>query len=165
MALVFPTGPSIGDLYPPDPGTSGVTQYVYMGNNKWNAVLSTISLGSTNQGAFNQYEWPLTAGTAGYQLQSDGAGNLSWSIPAVASMEVLGVLEPFDGVLQVFTLVKAGTTTPYIPVPSTNIVVFLGGVPQLPTASYSVTPTTSTITFTQAPLTGTTFYAISNTVV
>ena len=162
MALVFPVGPAIGDLYPPDPGTAGVTQYVYMGNNKWNAVLSTVSLGATNQGAFNQYQWPLTDGPAGYQLQSDGAGNLSWSIPAVASMEVLGLLEPFDGVAVSFTLVKAGTSTPFTPVPSTNIIVFLGGVPQLPTNSYSTVG--NTIVFTQAPLTGTTFYAISNTV-
>ena len=164
MALVFPTGPSVGDLYPPNPGLPGVTQYKYDGA-KWNAVISTVSLGTTNQGAFNAYEWPLTAGTAGYQLQSDGAGNLSWSIPAVVSMQVLGVLEPFDGAQTVFTLVKAGTTTPFIPVPSTNIVVFLGGVPQLPNSSYSVTASTSTLVFTQAPLTGTTFYAISNVVV
>ena len=161
MALVFPVGPAIGDLYPPDPGTAGVTQYRWDGG-KWVSVLSTVSLGATNQGAFNQYQWPLTDGPAGYQLQSDGAGNLSWSIPAVASMEVLGLLEPFDGVLQSFTLVLAGTTTPFTPVPSTNIIVFLGGVPQIPTNSYSTVG--NTIVFTQAPLTGTTFYAISNTV-
>ncbi len=161
MALVFPVGPTVGDLYPPDPGLSGTSQYQWDGG-KWNAVLSTISLGSTNQGAYNQYEWPLTDGVAGYQLQTDGTGNLTWSIPAVASMEVLGLLEPFDGVLQAFTLVKAGTSTPFTPVPATNIIVFLGGVPQIPTNSYSVVG--NTIVFTQAPLTGTTFYAISNTV-
>jgi hypothetical protein len=161
MALNFPTTPSLNELFPPNPGVAGVTQYRWDGG-KWVSALSTISLGTTNQGAYNRYEWPLTAGTAGYQLQSDGAGNLSWSIPAVASMEVLGLLEPFDGSLLTFTLVKAGTSTPFTPVPSTNIIVFLGGVPQLPTNSYSVVG--NTLVFTQAPLTGTTFYAISNTV-
>jgi len=160
MALVFPVGPAIGDLYPPNPGTPGVTHYKYDGA-KWNAVLSTISIGTTNQGAFNQYEWPLTAGTAGYQLQSDGAGNLSWSAAANPSLEILSVLEPFDGIALSFTLVLTGTTTPFTPTPSNNIVVFLGGVPQIPVNAYSVVG--NTIIFTEAPLAGSTFYAISNT--
>jgi hypothetical protein len=164
MALVFPVGPAIGDLYPPDPGVAGVTQYVYMGNNKWNAVPSSISLGSTNQGAFNQYQWPLTDGPVGTQLTTNGAGNLQWDVAAAPSMQILGLLEPFDGTQKAFTLVEAGTTTPFVPVPSTNIVVFLGGVPQIPFNSYGVTLATSTITFTEAPLAGTTFYAISNIV-
>jgi hypothetical protein len=50
--------------------------------------------------------------------------------------------------------------TPFTPVPSANIVVFLGGVPQQPNAAYTVAG--STITFTEAPLAGTLFYAISN---
>jgi hypothetical protein len=74
------------------------------------------------------------------------------------------LLEPFDGTQIAFTLVEAGTTTPFVPVPSTNLVVFLGGVPQIPFNAYAVTPTTSTIIFTEAPLLGTTFYAISNVI-
>jgi hypothetical protein len=131
-----------------------------MGNDKWNAVLSTISLGSTNQGAYNQYEWPLTSGAADQQLTTDGAGNLSWEVPAAPSLQVLSLLEPFDGVQTAFTLVEFGTTAPFAPSPPTNIVVFLGGVPQQPVASYTVA--TNTITFTEAPLAGTVFYAISS---
>ena len=164
MAIVFPVGPAIGDLYPPDPGTSGVTQYQWDGT-KWNAVTSMVALGTANQGAYNQYQWPAADGTLGTQLTTDGAGNLAWDVPAAPSMQILGLLEPFDGVQTAFTLVEAGTAVLFVPNPSTNIVVFLGGVPQLPNASYSVTPTTSTIIFTEAPLAGTTFYAISNTVV
>jgi hypothetical protein len=164
MALVFPVGPAIGDLYPPDPGVAGVTQYVYMGNNKWNSVLSTVSLGTTNQGAYNSYQWPATPGSLNEQLTSDGAGNLSWEVPAAPSIQILALLEPFDGTQTAFTLVEAGTTTPFVPIPSTNIVVFLGGVPQIPSNAYVVTPTTSTIIFTEAPLAGTTFYAISNVI-
>lgn len=161
-AIVFPSGPLVGDLYPVDPGTAGVTQYRWDGV-KWNAVLSTVSLGTTNQGAFNTYEWPLTDGTAGQQLTTDGAGNLTWSVSAVAALEVLALLEPFDGTSVAFTLVKSGTTTPFSPNPSTNIIVFLGGVPQIPVASYLVGG--NTITFQEAPLPGSTFYAISSTVV
>ena len=161
MALVFPTSPVVGQRYPVDPGTSGVTQYVYTGT-KWNAVLNTVSLGTSNQNAFNGYEWPLTDGTIGTQLTTDGAGNLQWDVPASPSLQVLSLLEPFDGVQTAFTLVKFGTTTPFAPTPSDNIVVFLGGVPQQPVSSY--TTATNTITFTEAPLAGTVFYAISNVI-
>ena len=161
MALIFPVAPAIGDLYDPNPGVSGVTQYRWDGA-KWNAVLSTVSLGAANQGAYNSYQWPLVDGIADQQLTTDGAGNLTWNVPAAPSIQILGLDGPFDGTRVAFTLVEAGGSTPFIPVPSTNIVVFLGGVPQLPTAAYSITPTTSTIIFTEAPLFGTTFYAISN---
>ena len=163
MALVFPVGPAIGDLYPPDPGLPGVSQYVWDGG-KWNTVLSTVSLGTTNQGAYNQYQWPNSDGILGTQLTTDGAGNLVWDVAAAPSIQILALLEPFDGTQTAFTLVEAGTTTPFVPVPSTNLVVFLGGVPQIPSNAYVVTPTTSTIIFTEAPLAGTTFYAISNVI-
>ena len=163
MALVFPVGPAIGDLYPPNPGTAGTSQWQWDGG-KWNAVLSTVSLGSTNQGAYNQYQWPATDGLPDQQLTTDGAGNLLWDVPAAPSIQILALLEPFDGTQTAFTLVEAGTTTPFVPVPSTNIVVFLGGVPQIPSNAYVVTPTTSTIIFTEAPLLGTTFYGISNVI-
>jgi hypothetical protein len=160
MALVFPVTPSIGDLYPADPGVSGVTQYRYDGA-KWNAVTSSVSLGTSNQGAYNQYQWPAADGLPDQQLTTDGAGNLIWDIPAAPSLQVLQLDRPFDGTVA-YTLYKFGTTTPFAPVPSTNLVVFLGGVPQIPGAAYSVSG--STITFTEAPLAGTTFYAISNVI-
>jgi hypothetical protein len=160
-ALNFPVGPAIGDLYPVDPGTSGVTQYVYMGN-RWNAVTPNVSLGVANQGAFNSYTWPSTSGTNGLQLTTDGAGTLSWATPAAPNLEILGLLEPFDDVNIAFTLVYAGTTNPFTPVPSTNVVIFLGGVPQTPGSAYSVS--SNTVTFTAPPQVGTTFYALSSVV-
>jgi hypothetical protein len=163
MALVFPVGPTIGDLYPPDPGTSGVSQYIWRGD-RWDAVTSNVSLGVANQGAYNQYQWPLADGVANRQLTTDGAGSLSWGLPAAANLEILGFLESFDGVNIAFTLIYAGTTNPFTPVPSTNVVIFLGGVPQLPNGvAYSVSG--STVTFTAPPLAGTTFYAISSVIV
>lgn len=162
MAIVFPVAPAIGTLHPVDPGTSGVTQYKWDGA-KWVAVLSTVSLGTPNQGAYNQYQWPAADGLLNQQLTTDGAGNLSWELAATPSLQVLTVDRPFNGVDFTYTLYEFGTTTPFVPSPSTNIVVFLGGVPQIPTASFTVAG--STITFTEAPLAGTTFYAISNIVV
>ena len=159
MALDFPNTPVLNQLFPANPGTSGVTQYRWDGV-KWNAVTSMVSLGSPNQGAFNDYTWPSTAGTAGRQLTTDGAGNLTWSGEADVSIQALGVTPIFDGLSSTYTLVELGTTTFFTPVPSTNIVVFLGGVPQTPTVSYSVAG--NQITFLDPPPVGTTFYAISN---
>ena len=162
MALLFPPSPLLGERYPVNPGTAGVSQYSWDGV-KWVTVPTTVSLGTTNQDAFNAYEWPLTDGTVGKQLTTDGAGNLSWDVTASPSLQVLSLLEPFDGTQQAFTLIEFGGGPVFTPAPSTNIIVFLGGVPQLPVASFSVTG--ATITFGEAPLAGSTFYAISSIVV
>lgn len=160
MALLFPVGPSVGDVYPADPGQSGVTQYQWDGA-KWNAVYSSVSLGSPNQGAYNDYQWPALDGTDGQQLTTDGSGNLTWDVPAAPELTILRLLEPFGGGRAQFTLIDAAGN-PYAPVPSTNIVVFLGGVPQIPGAAYTVGgPGPDQISFTEAPLAGTTFYAIT----
>lgn len=161
MALVFPAGPAVGALFPANPGTSGVSQYIWDGA-KWNTVPTTVSLGSPNQGAYNNYQWPLTDGSPDQQLTTDGAGNLTWEVAAAPSLQILTVDRAFNGTDLAYTLWQYGTTTPFTPVPANNIVVFLGGVPQVPGSAYSVTG--STITFTEAPLAGTTFYAISNVI-
>jgi hypothetical protein len=160
-ALVFPASPTLNQRYPADPGTAGISQWQWDGL-KWNAVLNTLSLGATNQDAFNKYQWPNADGIAGRQLTTDGAGNLAWGVSAAPNLQVLSLLELIDGIAVAYTLVASGSTTPFSPNPSTNIVVFLGGVPQIPTASYTVS--TSTITFTEAPKIGSTFYAISSVV-
>jgi hypothetical protein len=158
-ALTFPAAPAIGDVYPADPGTSGVTQYKWDGA-KWNVVPSVVSLGVANQGAFNGYQWPAASGTAGQQLTVDGANGLSWEAPAAPTFQILELLETIDGTSLSYTLVEAGTTTPFSPSPSDNILVFVGGVPQIPPAAYSVS--TNTITFTAAPPVGASFYAVSS---
>jgi hypothetical protein len=162
-ALLFPDAPTPGQLYPVNPGTSGVTQYRW-NNTKgvWNAVFSTVSLGSPNQGAYNDYQWRSTPGTPNEQFTSNGHGVLSWEVAASPSLHILTVDRAFNGTDLAYTLWAYGTTTPFTPVPSENIVVFLGGVPQVPGAAYGVAG--STITFTEAPLAGTTFYAISNVI-
>lgn len=162
MALVFPPTPTTGDLFPVDPGLSGVTQWQYDGT-KWNAVLSTVSLGATNQGSFNAYQWPATDGPAGYQLQTDGTGNLSWALEANTSIQAVGITPLINGIDVTYTLVEYGTGTFFTPTPSTNLVVFLGGVPQIPGVDYTIAG--NLITFLGLPPAGTVFYAISSIVV
>ena len=157
-ALVFPSSPVVGQRFPADPGTSAISQWSWDGV-KWNTVPVSISLGSPNQAAYNDYQWPATDGVSGKQLTTDGAGNLTWSGEADLSIQALGVTPLFDGLSATYTLTELGTATFFTPIPSTNIVVFLGGVPQTPTISYSVSG--NQITFTDIPAVGTTFYAIS----
>lgn len=166
-ALVFPSSPTPGQRIPANPGNSGVSQYQW-NNTKgvWNTVPTSVTLGTANQNAYNSYEWPLTAGNVGQQLTTDGAGNLTWGVPAAPTLQILTLDRPFNGnpaTGVAFTLYETGTTTPFAPNPSDNIIVFLGGVPQIPTAAYTVAG--STITFFEPPLAGTTFYAISSTIV
>lgn len=78
MALVFPSSPTVGDRYPVNPGTSGVSQWVWTGS-VWNTVPSVVSLGVANQSASNSYKWPAAAGTTGQKLTTDSSGNLSWT--------------------------------------------------------------------------------------
>ena len=122
-----------------------------------------FSLGTTNQGAFNAYEWPNADGTAGYQLQTDGAGNLTWEVAGTGNLVVLALDVPPNGSQVSFGLIDVATSALFSPNPSSNIVVFLGGVPQIPGAAYIVAA--ATITFTDAPPAGSTFYAISSVVV
>jgi len=162
-ALVFPANPSVGTVHPADPGTSGIAQYKWDGV-KWNLVPAVVSLGVANQGAYNSYQWPSADGLAARQLTTDGAGNLSWELPSAPNLQILSLREPFDGLETAFTLVEIGTTNPFTPVPDTNIIVFLGGVPQIPSAAYAMVPGTNTISFTEPPEAGTTFYAISSVI-
>lgn len=78
MALTFPSSPAVGDRYPVNPGTSGVSQWVWTGS-VWNTVPSMVSLGAANQSATNAYVWPAANGTIGQKLTTDNLGNLSWT--------------------------------------------------------------------------------------
>jgi hypothetical protein len=105
---------------------------------------------------------PLVQGvTAGFGVSIDTAGALSVT-PAVLPQPTiinLGVLQPLNGTNAVFTLVEYNTTTPVTLTSTTNLAVFLGGVPQLPGDAYSVVG--SQITFVSAPPAGITFLGIT----
>lgn len=162
MALVFPTSPVAGEKYPPNPGVTGITQYVYTGT-RWNVVTPSVSRGVQNQASFNTYKWPLTDGTADQQLTTDGAGNLRWEVPATTELVLLdNISSQFNNLETSFFLKKGGVA--FTPTPSTNILVFLGGVPQIPGAGNAYTIVGDVIIFASAPALGTTFYAISSVI-
>jgi hypothetical protein len=156
-ALNFPANPTDLQIFPL-PAVQGVGQWQWHATTEtWEALPFYMQV---REGDYNNYNWPNTAGGAGNQLTTNGAGALSWfTAGSTPQFQLLGVLEAFDGLNAAFTLVQLGTTFPFTPVPSTNIAVFLGGVPQVPIAAYDVS--TNTIIFTEAPLPGSTFYAIS----
>ena len=157
MALTFPVGPSVGDLYPPGPGISGVTQYIWMGD-RWDTV--PVFVRTNNQLAYNQYVWPDTkAPTPGFQITDNLAnGVLSWEIPGGPFIYLDDISSQFDGAQNIFTLTQGGA--PYTPDPLTNIIIVLGGIVQTPGMSYTVSG--PQITFSLAPAPGAAFCAISN---
>jgi hypothetical protein len=160
MALLeFPPNPSNGIVYPPGPGEPGKIQWIFdSALGAWNVVPSVLSTG--NQAAFNEYVWPEDDGNASYQLTTAGNGELSWEAPSAPALQHLELDTPFDGIDTEFTMYRQGTTTPFTPAPLSNLVVFLGGVPQIPGDSYTVAG--SVITFSEAPPAGASFYAISS---
>jgi hypothetical protein len=103
----------------------------------------------------------LSVGSNGQYLQADStaATGISWVTPAAAPVITVidDITSLFDGALTSFSLRILGT--PYSPSPSTNLMVFLGGVIQIPGVSQSYTVSGSTITFVSAPLAGMSFYA------
>lgn len=158
MSYSFPASPSDGDRYPVNPGVVGKVQFQWnAGLGVWEVVQSTIR--SNNQLAFNEYVWPDSPEDDGYQLTSTSDGLLNWTPAATPVVKSLSLLEQFNGSRTQFTLVETGTTTSFSPTPSANIIVFLGGVTQIKDAAYSVTG--SQIVFTEAPLSGTIFSAVT----
>jgi len=109
---------------------------------------------------------PRVAGvTAGYGINIDANGVISvdTSIFPTPTIVNLGALQPTDGAQITFTLVEYGTTNLYTLSSPDNLVVYLGGVPQLPGTgpdeSYVVVA--SQVIFNQPPPAGTTFLAVT----
>ena len=105
----------------------------------------------------------LSVGADGAQLVADSttATGLRWNVAAPGGTPYFATLDDisslFNGVTTSFGLTIASVAYP--PSPSSNIMVFLGGVAQTPGASNAYTVAGSTISFVSAPPTGTTFYA------
>jgi hypothetical protein len=157
MALVFPATPAVGQRYPVNPGTPGVSQWEWDGG-KWNSI--PVFVRTNNQSAYNGYVWPNTkAPTPGFQITDNLAdGVLSWEIPGGPFIYIDDISAQFNGIQNIFTLTQGGA--PYTPDPLTNIIIVLGGIVQTPGMSYTITG--PQITFSLAPATGATFTAISN---
>ena len=159
-AYVFPPAPTPGQKYP-SPALAGASQYQWDNVvGVWNVIATFVKLNNPN--AYNGYVWPATDGTAGQQLETDGAGNLSWQNAFDPSYQVIIIdpLTPFDGIQSSFSLVEAQIPfNVFTPTPSSNIQVFLGGVAQDPLTAYTIAG--SVINFTNAPPAGTNFFAVS----
>jgi hypothetical protein len=160
-ALSFPNNPVDGQRYPNNPGIDGTAQYEWnAAKGAWNIVSPYIK--ANTQPVFNGYVWPEDAPTEdGFQLLANTDGTLNWGPGADPVAKSLGVLENFDGIRSEFTLVESGTITPFTPEPSSNIVIFLGGVPQIPGPGAAYTVEDDKITFSEAPALGTVYYGFS----
>lgn len=104
--------------------------------------------------------WLDTSGPTAVLKIWDGS---SWQdcftpVTQVAALKSLEIQGGFDGVAKTFTLLEAGTTTPFQPNPPENVAVFVGGASQLP-AKYSVSG--NQITFVDVIPLGTEFNAFS----
>ena len=105
---------------------------------------------------------PLVQGvTAGFGVTINAAGALSVDTAILPRPTILnlGTFEPINGTNVTFTLVEYNTTTPVTLTSTTNLAIFLGGVPQLPVDSYNVVG--NQVTFASAPPSGTTFLGIT----
>jgi hypothetical protein len=92
----------------------------------------------------------------GVQITNDG----TISVAPGSGYVVLDNLSPrFNGVTTVFTLTI--NTVPYSPINITSLLLFVGGIVQVPNASFTLSG--STITFTEAPPTNSNFYGIAFT--
>lgn len=101
----------------------------------------------------------LSTGSTGQVLTANPSTvtGLAWTTFGIKNIDDISA--SFDGTTVAFPLAIGGV--PYSPNPSTNIAVYLGGVPQIPGASNAYTVTGSTITFTSAPPTSTSFYSFT----
>jgi len=132
------------------------------GNLFWGTTLTTNIItgkGSLITGTGPNSPVALPVGTDGQYLKADStaAAGISWS--DVQFIQFDNISSSFDGVTVAFPLKVGGVAK--APVPSTNIMVYLGGVAQIPGAGNAYTVAGSTITFTLAPSAGTFFYAVT----
>jgi len=112
----------------------------------FNANSNTISLKNiTTSGVANLNSVGnvfISGGTAGYVLQTDGEGNLSWTAPTGNVTSILDQQLYGDGNTVTFALVTPSVTN--------AVIVSINGVLQIPNAAYTVT--SGNITFNEAPL-------------
>lgn len=100
----------------------------------------------------------LSVGTNGQVLKADSTTTtgLTWAAP-FAFYTLDNISAGFNGINKIFNLSIGGVA--YTPSPTSNIMVFLGGVAQIPGVGNAYTVAGSTITFDSAPPANTSFYA------
>lgn len=159
-AYSFPTNPANGEKYPPDNFSTGRTQYQWDAvAGVWTIVPRFIQTGSLE--AYNEYVWPSSNGGPNQQLETDGEGNLIWSESGKTYLQQLKLDDVFNGTRLQFSI-QDMEGNPFAPEPAANIMVFLGGVPQIPDQSFIVED--DAITFSEPPPTGANFYAVTSSI-
>lgn len=155
--IVFPTSPTLNQVYPPGSGVAGVSQWQWDGS-KWNTV--PVFVRTNNQLAYNDYTWPTSpAIEPGLQLTDKlGNGVLIWDVPGGPFVYLDDISSQFDGVQNIFTLTEGGV--PFNLLPTENALIVLGGIVQTPGISYTISG--PQITFSMAPAPGAAFVGITN---
>lgn len=157
-AYSFPSNPVDGQKYPTGVAVTGKTQYQWnQAAGVWNIVPPFVKLG--DQTSYNSYLWPGENGDPGQQLTTDGSGGLTWEQKGITALVPLELDAAFDGVRFIFNLLDENGD-PYSPYPESNILVFLGGVPQVPGVAFTIVA--DEITFSEPPPVGVNFYALSS---
>lgn len=112
-------------------------------------------------GSFAPPGSPVTTVTQGDWFLSTGANwqflNVGYDPPTPYLTQLDDISSLFNGIRTAFPLSIGGVG--YTPTPSTNIMVFVGGVVQLPGAGNGYIIAGSNISFVEAPPSGATFYA------
>jgi hypothetical protein len=100
----------------------------------------------------------LSVGSNGQVLKADSTTTtgLTWAAP-FAFYVLDDISGGFDGINKIFNLSIGGVA--YTPNPTSNIMVFLGGIAQIPGIGEAYTVAGANITFDTAPPANTTFYA------
>jgi len=96
----------------------------------------------------------------GVIIANDGTISIDLATITPTRFLPLTVTPAFDGVRQTFTLLDP-SLTPWTVTPLNNIMVFVGGVIQIPMVSYVISGTD--IAFTGIPPLGASFYAVTTT--
>jgi hypothetical protein len=171
MALNFPSNPYDGQLYP-DPAIPGAQQYVYNDTKgTWLTVFKGVETvlginpifitGTDNSPVVNIKDVTTTesgAMTAADKVKLDSLSAVS--LPSGSTYTTIdNISSGFNGVQRSFQIASSGS--PFSPIDAKSMLVFIGGVIQLPQVGFTISG--SNIIFSSAPLSGATFYGISLT--